>query len=239
MGSSSLATKCPEYPGLSLRYYFYIYFYLKLVYYGVMARKPRILISDGIYHIYNRANNRRSINFASQTFDCFLGLLKDIKVQFDVDIFAYCLMKNHYHIFLRTKRPNLDEVMKYFGENYAKYINYVTNGNGSVFSGRYNAKIVLEDAYFLQVLRYIHLNPVESGTVGDFLDYDWSSAKEYGSERFKVVSPDLINDYFLNFDDFVSYHRMGNTREILSYYSRKNVPNRLHSRIFEKSLNLM
>lgn len=144
-----------------------------------MPRKPRIIIEDGIYHVYNRANNRRTIHLDDQTFEYFLSLLKDMNVIFRIRFFSYCVMKNHYHIFLQTPLPNLNHAMKYFGENYARYINKKTNGSGPVFTSRYKSKIVTEDAYALQVARYIHLNPVEAGTVKDFSDYEWSSARDY------------------------------------------------------------
>ena len=147
-----------------------------------MPRPLRILASNGFYHVFNRSNNRRSINLADQTFDFFLYLLNYLTSAYKVNIFSYCLMKNHYHLFLQTLSPNLDKAMKFFGENYSRFINKSCNSSGPAFNTRYKSKLVTDDISLLQVLRYIHLNPLEAGIVDNFKDYTWSSISEYLSE---------------------------------------------------------
>ncbi len=195
-----------------------------------MPRSSRILKPLGVYHIFNRANNRRTINLADQTFDYFISILSNSKSKFNLNIFGYCLMSNHYHLLIQTIEPNLDKFMKYFGENYAKYINKQTNGNGPVFSSRYNSKLISENVYFLQVLRYIHLNPVNAGKAAHVTDYPWSSISEYLDLRKGPVETSLFLSHFLNLNDFINYHEMGNTKEITSFFNRKNIPSIVNSK---------
>ena len=189
-----------------------------------MPRKTKELARDAYYHVYNRANNRRSIHLAEQTIDFFLQLINEIKVSYKINIYAYCVMKNHYHLFIQTELANLDQAMKFFGERYAVFINQVTNGSGPVFCGRYQAKIIKNDRYLLQVCRYIHLNPVQAGCSSNFLTYKWSSIGCYLTQSFHCVNPKFFYQYFINLDDFINYHEMGNSDELKKFYSRRKLP---------------
>jgi len=190
-----------------------------------MGRLHRIIKENTDYHVYNKINNHRSLNLATDTFNYFRYLLIELKREFDLNIYGFCLMTNHYHIQIRTNKANLDQAMKFFGERYARYINKHTNATGPVFSSRYKAKEIANEAYFLQVLRYIHLNPVEAGLCKYPEEYIWSSMYDYTNGTFTVVELDEILDKFISLDDFIHYHYRGNSRLIKRFYSKKHVPN--------------
>eukprot|EP01047_Picozoa_sp_COSAG01_P079137 COSAG01_NODE_14892_length_1398_cov_1.022325_2_plen_203_part_00 len=199
-----------------------------------MSRRSRLLLANSFYHIFNQANNKRGINLCNQTYDFFIDLLHHLQDKFHLNIYAYCLMTNHYHFLIKTERDNLDRAMADFGRNYACYINKITNGSGPVFNRRYQAKLITEERYLLQVLRYIHLNPVEADLCKEADSYDWSSFPSYIQPTQRKTSKKLIDtsfflQRFLNIDDFIAFHKQGNHRTLLRYYNRKNTPETLSS----------
>ena len=88
---------------------------------------------------------------------------------------AYCLMPNHYHLLLETPEGNLSPGMRKLNGVYSRKYNSKISRSGHVFEGRYKSLIVDTDAYFLEILRYIVLNPVRSGLVTDPSAWPWSS----------------------------------------------------------------
>jgi len=190
-----------------------------------MGRKPRLLLEKSYYHIFNRVNNHRSVNLSEGTFKHFILLLKCLHTEYKLEIYAYCLMTTHYHILIKTDTSNLDKAMKYFGENYARNINKHTNATGPVFTSRYKAKYISDDAYFLQVLKYIHLNPVEANICTYFEDYQWSSIQDYNNADNSVTNIKEVLNKFASYDDFIHYHHRGNTKQIKHFYNKKQIPN--------------
>jgi hypothetical protein len=134
-------------------------------------------------------------------------------------------MTNHYHIELKTKQANIDKAMNYFGFYYARYINAQTNASGPVFRGRYKAKLIENDSYFLQVLRYIHLNPVEAKLCNQFDTYEWSSIQDYLEHNNNIINCNEILSKFISTNDFMHYHERGNTEKLQQFYQKKRTPN--------------
>lgn len=99
--------------------------------------------------------------------------------RFDVDIFAYVLMDNHYHLLLRTNRSNLSKCMQWLGTTYTTRFNLRHSRSGHLFRGRYKSIIVENDSYLKQLSYYIHRNPLRAGIVSRLIDYDWSSYAAY------------------------------------------------------------
>ncbi len=114
--------------------------------------------------------------------------------RFEIDVFAYVLMGNHYHILLRTRRANLKKAMHWFGTTYTQRFNRRHSRSGHLFQGRYKSIIVQNDAYLLQLSYYIHRNPLRAGIVKRLTDYRWSSYKvyAYGHKTPKWLSTELI-----------------------------------------------
>src|SRR5690348_2645525 len=144
-----------------------------------MPRPLRINYPDAWYHVMNRGAGRQRI-FTSNTHRImFLNLLKDCHQMFNVKICAYCLMDNHYHLLLSTPEANLPRVMRHLNGIYTQLFNRSQKKDGSLFRGRYRAKLIDEDCYQLIVSRYIHLNPVDANLVSHPGDYQWSSYRAY------------------------------------------------------------
>ena len=138
-----------------------------------MPRKPRQLSNTGIYHVMLRGADRRII-FADDE-DCarFLQTLQSVKEKSNFQLFAYCLMGNHVHLLMRECDEPLGDVMKRVGCSYVYYYNRKYELRGHLFQDRFRSEKVEDDAYFLDVLRYIWQNPIHAGLCRDSMDYPW------------------------------------------------------------------
>ncbi|MBO4864792.1 MAG: transposase [Eubacterium sp.] len=113
----------------------------------------------------------------------FLTYLKTVKDNQDFYLHAFCLMSNHFHMLIETKDTELSKIMQKLLSSYAEDYNYRHELTGHLFEGRYTACLVEDERYFLEVSRYIHLNPVKANLVKDPYDYFYSSFKTYVNEN--------------------------------------------------------
>lgn len=97
----------------------------------------------------------------------FEGYLADGLTRFGHTLHAYCWMPNHIHMLIRTGDDPLTRFMQALGSRFARYLNARRDEHGHVFQGRYQAKPVEDDAYAMELVRYIHLNPVRAGLSPD------------------------------------------------------------------------
>lgn len=130
-----------------------------------MARPYRLQVEDCLYHITGRGDNRKKIYISSYDYEKFLEYLLIAKDKFKFYLHSYCLMGNHYHLFIETPQANLSRIMHYMNTSYTAYYNKKRNKSGHLFQGRYKSIVVDGDSYFLELTRYIHLNPVKAKIV--------------------------------------------------------------------------
>jgi len=103
--------------------------------------------------------------------------------RFKLRVLAFCLMSNHYHLFVRTPDANLGAAMHWLNATCSIRHNLRRGLHGHVFQGRYKAVLVTRQAHWLNLSFYIHLNPVRAGLVDDPADYEWSSFMDYARAR--------------------------------------------------------
>ncbi|MBU1043081.1 MAG: transposase [Candidatus Omnitrophica bacterium] len=144
-----------------------------------MARPYRLQASDTFYHITSRGDDRKKIFRTGEDYNKFLTYLGKAKERFAFRLYAYVLMSNHYHLLIETLEPNLSRLMQYINSAYTTYHNLKYKRSGHVFQGRYKSIIVDKDNYFLELSRYIHLNPVRAKIVEHPEKYQWSSYLVY------------------------------------------------------------
>ena len=125
-----------------------------------MARAWRIEYEGALYHVLSRGNERRDIFLDDDDRTVFLTGLAEAEERFAVDVFAYVLMDNHYHLLLRTRRANLSKAMQWLGVSYTTRFNFKQSRSGHLFQGRFKSMLVENDAYLLQLSYYIHRNPL-------------------------------------------------------------------------------
>lgn len=115
----------------------------------------------------------------------------------DFDLYAFCLMTNHFHMLIGTKNQEIWKIMKPLCQLHAQYHNEKYGMTGHLYQGRYKSCFVRTDAQFLQTSRYIHLNPVKAGMVDHPEEYKWSSYRTIvGTENMKILNREKTLAYF-------------------------------------------
>lgn len=125
-----------------------------------MSRPLRIQYPFAFYHITCRGNARQEIFRIDDDRKDFLRLLGRSLDIFEVQLLAYALMPNHFHLLVCTPKGNLSAFMRHFNISYTGSFNRRYNRSGHLYQGRYKAFLIDKDNYLLEVSRYIHLNPL-------------------------------------------------------------------------------
>ncbi|MDF1653660.1 MAG: transposase [Coxiellaceae bacterium] len=146
-----------------------------------MARPLRIEYKNAVYHVMNRGKSHQAIFHGSKYTDHFMQCVEQACYKFNLEILAYCLMGNHYHLLVRTPQANLSRCMRHINGVYTQIYNKTFGTDGPLFRGRYKAIVVDAENYLLQVSRYIHRNPIETDPplVNRLTDYRLSSYTHY------------------------------------------------------------
>ena len=140
-----------------------------------MGRPLRVECADTFYHAFSRGNERRPVFYDDGDRHHFLECLGVLGERFETEVWAYVLMPNHYHLVLRTRRPNLSRAMHWLGVAYTNWFNARHDRSGHLFQGRFKGFVVEDELYLRRLLLYVHRNPLRSGLVERLVDYPWSS----------------------------------------------------------------
>lgn len=144
-----------------------------------MARKPRIHLTDGFYHVILRGNGGQDLFLRDEDRYRFFLLLQEGTFRFKYRVHAFCFMTNHIHLIVQAGDMPLSRGMQNLSFRYTRWINWRENRTGHLFQGRYKALLIDDDSYLLELVRYIHLNPVRAGIVKSAEDHLWSSHRSY------------------------------------------------------------
>lgn len=140
-----------------------------------MARPLRIEFAGALYHVMARGNDREVIYRDDADRQLFLAGLMRACERFDWCLWAYCLLGNHYHLLVETRRPTLSQGMREVNGVYTQAYNRRHRRIGHVLQGRYKAILVDKNAYLLELSRYIVRNPVRAGLCASAGKWRWSS----------------------------------------------------------------
>jgi len=193
----------------------------------VMALRKQSFAIDEFYHLYNRGTEKRSIFLDKKDYAHFLFLmyvcntsksieLRNVGENFDreetiVDIGAYCLMPNHFHILVREKTENgISKYMLKLMTSYSMYFNKKYKRTGKLYEGVFKSTHANTDRYLKYLYSYMHLNPAKlkdknwretkNRKVSDLLkyifDYEYSSLKEYAGSGYRILNPESFPSYF-------------------------------------------
>ncbi len=181
---------------------------------------------ESFYHCYNRGVEQRQTFMDEVDYGVFLNRLKQmltdpenlnsdepssehIKSFYgDVELLAYCLMPNHFHLLLYQKSERgVSEFMRTLSTSYTMYFNKRYKRVGSLFQGTYKARHVDTESYWLHISRYIHLNPLSLGSGID--TYQYSSMKYYhpNAMRPSWLQPRRVLECFDSYDNYASFVR--------------------------------
>lgn len=177
----------------------------------------RIEYEGAFYHVLSRGNEQKEIFHDDKDRSLFTDILGEMSARFSVDIFAYVLMGNHYHLLLRTNRPNISKSMQWLGVTYTRRFNLKHRRNGHLFQGRFKSFLIENDKYLLVLSCYIHRNPLRAGIVRRLVDYQWSSYKiyAYGKSSPEWLRADILLSQFHGKDKNREY------KEIVQNYSKE------------------
>jgi len=194
-------------------------------------------IEEGYYyHIYNRGAGRAPIFFSENDYHEFMAKYV-YYLFFSVETYAWCLLKNHFHLLVKIRTMKGQEVIfnkakktnavgTYFGDqydnpkpftaskqfahlfnSYTKYINQKRNRSGTLIEGTFKRKKILDENHFLHLACYIHRNPLHHRIVQSYEDYPYSSFHDFIDEKKSFIDTKHILSCFGGRDNFVEAHR--------------------------------
>lgn len=193
-----------------------------------MPYRTTPFVNDHIYHIYNRGSEKRVVFEDKYHYRRFLKTMayyqlkgpkpkfshffkyqafKTARAQRLVDILAYCLMPNHFHLLIKQKEEGgITEMMTKLILSYTKYFNTKHNRVGALFQGQFKAVLIESDEQLIHISRYIHLNPIVSLLVKDLDTFNYSSYGEYiKANNPGICSKDEILGFFKSSQDYARF----------------------------------
>lgn len=129
-----------------------------------MPRAPRYFIDGACYHVYGRIARGEMVFLDRGKAARFIEVVRGVTTRDGLTVFAWCLMGNHYHLALRTARVPLRRSIRLVQWRFARQRNRKLRQSGPVWQGRYQVRTVAEDRHLLQLIAYVHLNPVRTAS---------------------------------------------------------------------------
>lgn len=179
-----------------------------------MARGPRLDYAGAWHHVMNRGARRAPIFGNDECAGAFLRVVGEAALAFDLEVHAYCVMPNHYHLLVRSVRGNLSRAMQRIGAGFVQDMNRLYHWDGPMMRGRFRSQLIGNEDYLLTVASYIHLNPLRANLVRRLDQHCWTSHRAYlGLD----VPPEWLSREFVwslaggqeAFAEFVASLRMG------------------------------
>lgn len=162
-----------------------------------MARKPRVHLPGAFYHVMLRGNRGDTIFFDNKDREVFILLLSECIKRFNFRVHAFCLKTNHVHLAIQVGEIPLAKIIQNISFRYTRIMNKKLNRIGHLFQGRYKAIMLDADSYLLQLIRYIHYNPVRANMVSRIDEYVWSSHFAYlGLAQVHWLTTQHVLSYF-------------------------------------------
>ncbi len=152
-----------------------------------MARKPRIHYEGALYHVIARGNNRKNVFEGENEKEEYLRIVKRYKERYGFKIYSYCIMDNHTHLLIEVEKTPLSKIMQGIQQVYTQRYNIAKKQTGHVFEQRYKAILCDKDSYLLNLVRYIHQNPIKA-CIKDGIEYKWSSHVEYIDQTNRMLA---------------------------------------------------
>jgi REP element-mobilizing transposase RayT len=142
----------------------------------------------------NRGRRCETVFMTKNDYFGFLDLLEDTTEMWNLRVAAYCLMPNHYHLLVQTPDANISRCMRHIDGVYTQRFNRRHDCDGQLFRGRFKSILIEADNYLLQLIRYIHLNPIKAGLTDHLETYKWSSHRAYlaRAEKWNWLYKDFL-----------------------------------------------
>ncbi len=195
-----------------------------------MANTYDLLIPHSYYHLYNRAVGNEKMFLSNENYQFLLDKIVSYTSNI-ANIYAYCLMPNHFHFFVKIKSeeqirslyqekkkkemPLNDAVLmsEFIMEQYSncfnsytKSFNKVYNRMGKLFMDHLHRKLITDEAYYTKIIHYIHCNPTKDNIVANIQDWRYSSYNALISNASTKLPRTEILDWFGGRDNFIKFH---------------------------------
>ncbi|MGM0396751.1 MAG: REP-associated tyrosine transposase [Bacillota bacterium] len=201
-----------------------------------MPRKPRRLSNSRIYHVMIRGNEKKDIFFKDKDKNKLIRILKRINSEDGHYLYAYCIMNNHAHFVIKEGNENISKIMKRINTSYATYYNKKYSRVGHVFQDRFKSEPVEDERYLLEVIRYVHNNPVKAGMVSEPENFPWSSYSLYlrsDENDCDFLSMDTILDIYGENQNraiikFIEFTKKRQEKEFLDVHEDNNTTEEIH-----------
>ncbi len=144
-----------------------------------MGRPTRDDFPGAWHHVVNRGARRAPLYRRDEHCGLFLSLLGEASERYRLEVHAYALMENHYHLLVRSPHVSLSRTMSFLGGEYTRAVNRLHGWDGPVFKGRFSSQVVDSTKHLLSVLGYIHLNPVRARLIRRVDQAYWTSHRAY------------------------------------------------------------
>ncbi|MCF7912545.1 MAG: transposase [Candidatus Cloacimonetes bacterium] len=169
-----------------------------------MQCKKEEYVEGNIFHFYNRTASGKLLYRCDDDYLYFLDKFRSNNEKYPCEVYAYCLMPNHFHFCLKQ---NSDQPLyRIFNDtltSYCMHYNAKYKLVGHLMAGKLQSRRITERSYVLQVCRYIHYNPVKAGLVEHIEDWSFSNYLEIiGKRKGSLYSKELIDDYPEEFLDY-------------------------------------
>jgi len=183
-----------------------------------VPRQKRQESPTGYYHIMMRGINKEMIFRRDDFKSSFMEILSRKIEESEVEVAAYCIMDNHVHLVLHGEITEIGNFLKRVNTAFAMKLNNKMDRIGHVFQDRYKSQEVLSDEHLLQVVRYVHNNPVNAGMVKDSSEYIWSSYNGYISGIIGIVAQnqyELVLELSGSIESFKAFHKLDDEGDYL------------------------
>lgn len=157
-----------------------------------MPRVRRGLVDGFVYHVINRGNGKSDVFLKQMDFEAFIEIIAEAKTQYDVKLFSYCLMPNHFHFLVAPRKADdLSRWMQWLMTSHVRRYHKHYGTSGHVWQGRFKSFIVQKDHHLITVARYIEANPVRAGLVRKAHQWIWSSHMETSGEKPRSMADEV------------------------------------------------
>lgn len=170
--------------------------------------KPRNFYKDTYHHLYNRGVYQHEIFIDKNDCEYFLRKLSEYKEKWEIRIICYCLMPNHYHLFVQqiTSDKTISQFISELSNAFTKGMNKKYKRKGVLFESKVKSKWIEDETYFKWVVKYILENPVKAGLVRNVIDYEFSSAKDIiGLTTQAITDVETVLKYFGSLDNLKKF----------------------------------
>lgn len=156
--------------------------------------RPHRIEQNGFYHIINRGVAKSIIYHEDEDYLKFLEIVQDASDEYGFEVYAYCLMGNHYHLLVKITNENLSLALQKINSRYSIYYNKKNHRVGPLWQGRFKSWYVYDTNYLQILVRYIEFNPIKAGIATKIGQYKWAmSSRNVEAEMFNYELIDTAN----------------------------------------------